>query len=68
LEKREREREASIVQKHRQETKDALAAIKSATEAGPEPHWSTVPMFWVAVGALIFAAIAAWPVIRDWLK
>ena len=31
-----------------------------------QPHWSVTPMFWVAVLAMIFAAIAAWPVIVSW--
>lgn len=33
-----------------------------------KPHWSITPGFWVAVVAAIFAAIAAWPVIRDWIR
>ena len=31
------------------------------------PHWTLTPAFIIAVLILIFAAIAAWPVIRDWL-
>lgn len=30
------------------------------------PHWTLTPAFWVGVLILIFAAIAAWPVIREW--
>jgi hypothetical protein len=30
-------------------------------------HWSVTPGFWVAFAAMVFAAIAAWPVIREWL-
>jgi hypothetical protein len=32
-----------------------------------KPHWSVTPGFWVALAAMVFAAIAAWPVIREWL-
>jgi len=28
------------------------------------PHWTLTPSFWVAVTAMLFAAIAAWPVIQ----
>jgi hypothetical protein len=31
-------------------------------------HWTTTPAFWVTVGALIFAMIAAWPQIREWFR
>jgi len=30
------------------------------------PHWTLTPAFWVAVAAMLFAAIAAWPVIQGW--
>lgn len=30
------------------------------------PHWTLTSAFWVGVLILIFAAIAAWPVIREW--
>jgi hypothetical protein len=33
-----------------------------------QPHWSLTPIFWVAVATLIFAAIAAWPVIRHFFQ
>jgi hypothetical protein len=32
-----------------------------------EPHWSLSWGFIVAIFAMIFAAIAAWPVIREWI-
>jgi hypothetical protein len=31
-----------------------------------KPHWTITPAFIVGLLAMIFAAIAAWPVIRDW--
>src|SRR5262245_53671129 len=46
--------------------RDALD-IKLAALAR-KPHWTTAPMFWVTVLALIFAALAAWPVIRGWTQ
>ena len=33
-----------------------------------EPHWTVTPGFIVAVLAMIFAAIAAWPVIVSWFR
>ena len=33
-----------------------------------EPHWALGPSFWVAVAAMVFAAIAAWPVVQAWLR
>jgi len=35
--------------------------------AEPKPHWTTTPAFWIAVAAMVFAAIAAWPVVQGWL-
>ena len=32
-----------------------------------EPHWTITPGFVIGVLAMVFAAIAAWPVIREWL-
>jgi cytoskeletal protein RodZ len=32
-----------------------------------KPHWTLTPAFWIAVAAMIFAAIAAWPVIQGWI-
>ena len=29
-------------------------------------HWTLTPAFWVAVAAMLFAAIAAFPVIQGW--
>ncbi len=33
-----------------------------------EPHWTTVPLFWIAVIAAIAGCIAAVPVVRAWLS
>lgn len=32
-----------------------------------KPHWTVTPAFIIAVLGMIFAAIAAWPTIKDWL-
>jgi hypothetical protein len=32
-----------------------------------KPHWTITPGFIIGVLAMVFAGIAAWPVIRDWL-
>jgi hypothetical protein len=68
LAKRKDERRWNIEQEHRAATTKALEEIKRATEAVPPPHWSATWGFGVMVAALIVATIAAWPVIRDWLK
>ena len=43
-------------------------------EAAAQPHWTTTPNFWITVCgfvvaflSMIFAAIAAWPVIKEWI-
>lgn len=33
-----------------------------------KPHWSTTPGFIVGFLAMVFAGIAAWPVIREWIQ
>src|SRR3990170_3769489 len=33
-----------------------------------KPHWTLTPAFWVIVATMIFASIAAWPVIRDFFQ
>jgi hypothetical protein len=33
-----------------------------------KPHWSLTPVFIVTTLAMLFAAIAAWPVIREWIQ
>ena len=40
-----------------------LTARSAAT-----PHWTVTPGFIIGVLAMVFAAIAAWPVIHDWLQ
>jgi len=32
------------------------------------PHWTLIPAFWVLVATMIFAAIAAYPVILEWFQ
>jgi hypothetical protein len=41
--------------------------IHKAVQKLHKPHWSLTPSFVVIVLTMIFAAIAAWPVIREWL-
>jgi hypothetical protein len=36
--------------------------------AHAKPHWTLTPAFWVAVLAMVFAAIAAWPVVREFFQ
>ena len=33
-----------------------------------KPHWSLTPSFIVILLTMLFAAIAAWPVIRSWFQ
>jgi len=43
-------------------------ALHAAIQKLTKPHWTLTPSFWVALAAMVFAAIAAYPVIRDWLR
>ena len=40
--------------------------LEKAVNQISKRHWTLTPAFWVAVAAMVFAAIAAWPVVRDW--
>jgi hypothetical protein len=33
-----------------------------------KPHWSLTPSFIVLILTMVFAAVAAWPVIREWFQ
>ena len=44
------------------------AELKSSVDKLRKPHWTLTPSFWVALAAMIFAAIAAWPVIQEWFR
>jgi len=37
------------------------------SSAGKKEHWSLTPSFFVLCATAIFAAIAAWPIIHDWI-
>jgi hypothetical protein len=45
----------------------AELAIRAA-EASERVHWTITPGFIVGVLAMLFAAIAAWPTVREWLQ
>lgn len=49
-------------------TETALAELRRAVERGPKPHWTQTPSFWIALIAAVAAVVAAWPVVRDWLR
>ena len=40
--------------------------LKSSIDGLRKPHWTMTPGFVVILLTMIFAAIAAWPVIREW--
>ncbi|HEY5297841.1 MAG TPA: hypothetical protein VIK59_07935 [Verrucomicrobiae bacterium] len=40
-------------------------AIRAA-EASERTHWTVTPGFIVGVLAMVFAGIAAWPIVREW--
>ena|ERR1017187_5350014 len=44
------------------------AKLQEMEDRLAKTHWTVSPGFWVAVLAMIFAAIAAWPVIREWFQ
>ena len=52
--------------KHHQQVMEEQAKIREAVQSLKEPHWSLTPGFIVIFVTMIFAAIAAWPVIREW--
>jgi hypothetical protein len=60
--------EAAMEQSNRlhQEQMDNAGKLKSSIDGLKKPHWTLTPSFAVIVLTMIFAAIAAWPVIREW--
>lgn len=57
----ERDRRDAIAKDQTAHIHDRLVELK-------KPHWSLAPSFIVAVLAMLFAAIAAFPVIRSWFR
>lgn len=54
-------------------THSAYTVVKTELETrtakvARTPHWTLTPLFVVAVVTMVFAAIAAWPVIQEWLR
>jgi len=45
----------------------AELALKTA-EASERVHWTITPGFIVGVLAMLFAALAAWPTVREWFQ
>lgn len=45
-----------------------LPAQMALDEKLAKPHWSMTPLLIVAILTMIFAAVAAWPVIREWIS
>ena len=55
--------------KHSIMTDFARAELSIRTAAASERvHWSVTPGFIVGVLAMLFAAIAAWPTVREWFQ
>ena len=55
--------------KHSIMTDFARAELSIRTAAASEcVHWSVTPGFIVGVLAMLFAAIAAWPTVREWFQ
>ena len=54
---------AALVAEQRTEHERLRASVQKLEE----PHWSQTPGFWVAVLAMVFAGIAAVPVIHSWI-
>jgi hypothetical protein len=42
--------------------------LKESVDELKKPHWTLTPSFLVILLTMIFAAIAAWPVIREWIQ
>jgi hypothetical protein len=47
---------------------DAHGRLETAIIKPRKPHWTLTPGFIVGFFAMLFAAIAAWPVIREWFR
>ena len=47
---------------------DESQKLRKQVKKLEKPHWTLTPSFWVIVLTMIFAAIAAWPVIHEWLQ
>ena len=46
---------------------DLLQQEVAFRTARPKHHWSLTPALCIACLTMIFAAIAAWPIVKDWL-
>jgi hypothetical protein len=66
IERRANERAQAETEKRHEAAMKESERIHSAVQKLHKPHWSLTPSFVVIVLTMIFAAIAAWPVIREW--
>ena len=65
----ESERQYKIAKAQRErKAAEAQIALPDAIHRATRPHWSVTPGFIVGVLAMLFAAIAAWPVVREWFQ
>jgi len=49
-------------------TKGWLVQQELEIRTAKRHHWTLTPVFFIAFLTMIFAAIAAWPTIRDWIS
>lgn len=54
-------------QRLHQEMVAETKALQSSVQKLHKPHWTVNPGFLVISLTMIFAAIAAWPVVREWI-
>src|SRR2546429_5541654 len=67
LEEARREISSRKADERHDESLNVQQSLKSSLNELKNPHWTLTPGFIVGFLAMIFAAIAAWPVIREWL-
>jgi uncharacterized protein YhaN len=70
IEERKRRDSARVAEAERAHHQSAIESIEKlhlAMQKLQKPHWTMTPNFWIALFAMIFAAIAALPVIREWI-
>jgi len=64
--RRSNERAQAEAKKRHEAAIEESQKLHSAVQKLHKPHWSLTPSFAVIVLTMIFAGIAAWPVIRGW--
>jgi hypothetical protein len=68
IRRRNDEKKHSEMRQQHEATMQESKNLQSSVQKIGKPHWTLTPSFAVIVLTMIFAAIAAWPVIREWFS